>query len=110
RLDLAEQLLGRADELYESLGAAAGRAISLQRLAEVALARGQKYRAGRLVQKGFHIAESNWLTPHLLLRLQALAVQAAGTKGQALDAIEQGDRWLAGQGMCQPCSMSFRVA
>jgi DNA-binding SARP family transcriptional activator len=110
RLDTAEQLLGQADRMHEELGAAGGRAISLQRLAEVALALGQKYRAGRFVQRGFRVAESSWLTPHLLLRLQALAVQAAGSKEQAMDAIKQGDRWLAEGGMCQPCSMSFRVA
>ncbi|HVO72142.1 MAG TPA: hypothetical protein VMT24_18960 [Aggregatilineaceae bacterium] len=27
-----------------------------------------------------------------------------------MDAIQQGDRWLAEHGMCQPCSMAFRVA
>jgi DNA-binding SARP family transcriptional activator len=110
RLDTAEQLLGQADRMHEDLGAAGGRAISLQRLAEVALARGQKYRASRFVQRGFRVAEASWLTPHLLLRLQALAVQAAGSREQAMDAIKQGDRWLAEGGMCQPCSMAFRVA
>jgi ATP/maltotriose-dependent transcriptional regulator MalT len=110
RFDSAEQLLGQAGKMHEDLGAAGGRAIALQRLAEVALARGQKYRAGRFVQRGFRVAESSWLTPHLLLRLQALAIQAAGTNKQAVDAIRQGDRWIAEGGMCQPCSMSFRVA
>ena len=109
-LDSAEQLLGHADRMHEDIGAAAGRVISLERLAEVALARGQKYRAGRLVQRGFRIAESSWLTPHLLIRLQALAIEAAVTTAQAADAIEQGDRWLAERSMCQPCSMAFRVA
>ncbi len=61
RLDSAEQLLGRADRMHENIGAAAGRVISLQRLAEVAIARGQKYRAGRLVRRGFRIAESSCL-------------------------------------------------
>src|SRR5262249_5080273 len=41
RLDDAEALLTSAELLYADLGADAGRTLSLQRLAEVALARGQ---------------------------------------------------------------------
>lgn len=87
-----------------------GRVLSLQRLAEVGLARGQKYRVGRLVQRGFRLAESSWLAPHLLMRLQALAIESAGTTAQGVDVVRQGDRWLAERSMCQPCSMAFRVA
>ncbi len=110
RVDSAERLLEQADRMCEEIGAVAGRAIALQRLAEVALARGQKYRAGRLVQRGFRLAESSWLAPHLLMRLQALAVETARTPELAAQAIRQGDTWLAERDMCQPCSMAFRVA
>lgn len=110
RLESAEQLLRRADRLHAEVNAAAGRVISLERLAEVALARGQKYRAGRLVRQGFRIAESSWLKPHLLIRLQALAIETASTKVQVVDAIKQGDRWLAEGRMCQACSMAFRFS
>ena len=110
RLDSAEQMLANADQLHGDVGAVAGRVMSLQRLAEAALARGQKYRARRLVEKAFRLAESNWLAPHLLMRLQALVVEGAGSASGALDAIEQGDRWLTERSMCQPCSMGFRVA
>lgn len=109
-LDAAVQLLGHADRMHEQIGATAGRVISLERLAEVAMAQGQKYRAGQLVQRGFRLAESNWLAPHLLIRLQALVVETAGTTAQAAKAVKQGDRWLAEGTMCQPCSMAFRVA
>ena len=109
-LDVAERLLVEAERLHAEAGADAGRAMSLQRLAEAALARGQKWRASRLVQKAFRIAQSSWLEPHLLMRLQALVVESAGTKARVIDAIEQGDRWLAERSMCQPCSMGFRIA
>ena len=109
-LDVAERLLVEAERLHAEAGADAGRAMSLQRLAEAALARGQKWRAARLVQKAFRIAQSSWLEPHLLMRLQALVVESAGTKARVIDAIEQGDRWLAERSMCQPCSMGFRIA
>jgi DNA-binding SARP family transcriptional activator len=110
RLDVAEQLLIDADRLHGQGGSTAGRVVCLQRLAEVALARGQKWRAGRLVQKGFRLAESTWLSPHLLIRLQALVVEAAATQARKADAIRQGDQWIAARNMCQPCSMAFRVA
>ena len=110
KLDAAERLLHAAEQLHDEIGAVAGRVLSLQRLAEVALARGQKWRAGRLLQKAMGVAEANWLSPHLLLRLQAIAVETANSKTSQGAAIERGDRWLAAGNMCQPCSLGFRVA
>jgi DNA-binding SARP family transcriptional activator len=109
-LDVAEMLLKEAGQLYEGMDAVAGQVMVLQRLAEIAVARGQWWAAGRLVQKGFRVAETNWLEPHLLLRLQALAVATAATAEKAVDAIAIGDQWIGSRSMCQPCSMSFRVA
>ena len=91
-LDVAERLLTEAGQLYEGIDAVAGHVMSLQRLAEAAIVRGQLWRAGRLVQKGFRVAESNWLEPHLLLRLQSLAVETANTPERTSDAIAQGDQ------------------
>ena len=108
-LEAAERLLCEAGRLHEEAGAEAGQVLTLQRLAEIALVRGQRYRAGRLVQKGMRQAETSWLAPHLMLRLQTLMVAGAATRAKALDAIAQGDRWLAEQRMCQPCSMGFRI-
>jgi ATP/maltotriose-dependent transcriptional regulator MalT len=110
QLESAEPLLRRADRMHEEVNAVAGRVISLERRAEVALARGQKYRAGRLVRQGFRLADSSWLKPHLLIRLQALAVETVATKVQVMDAIRLGDRWLAEGRMCQACSMAFRLS
>jgi DNA-binding SARP family transcriptional activator len=109
-LAAAERLLTEAAQLYEGIDAVAGQVMALQRLAEIAVARGQLWNAGRLVQKGFRVAESSWLEPHLLLRLQSLAVETAATPERASDAIALGDQWIGERSMCQPCSMSFRVA
>jgi ATP/maltotriose-dependent transcriptional regulator MalT len=109
-LESAEQLLTDAERLHAQADAPAGRVLALQRLAEVALARGQNYRASRMVQKGLRLAESSWLAPHLLIRLRAIAVEAAANGGRAADAIREGDRLITDRGTCQPCSMSFRVA
>ncbi len=110
QLDTAEQLLSDAVRLHEEAGAVAGRVLTLQRLAEVALARGQSYRAGRIIQKAMHLAEASWLAPHLVIRLQTLMVAGAASKARAGEAIVQGDRWMASHGVCQPCSMGFRIA
>jgi len=110
RLEAAEELLTRADELHAQAEAPVGRALALHRIAEVALARGQKWRAGRLLQKGLGIAERTWLTPHLLVRYAALAVETASDAEQRDEAIRQGDRLVLGCATCQPCSMGFRIA
>ena len=110
RLDAAEQLLTSADQLHADVGAPAGRVLSLQRLAEVALARGHKWRAGRLAKRGLKIAEPTWLAPHLLIRMQGVAVVAATDANDVADAIKAGDHWLAQHNVCQLCSMGFRVA
>jgi DNA-binding SARP family transcriptional activator len=112
RLASAEELLTSADRLCADAGAgaASGQALALHRLGEIALARGQKWRAYRILHKGFRLAEAAWLAPHLLIRFQALAVEAAANRVQAREAIRQGDRWLAERNTCQPCSMGFRVA
>lgn len=109
-LDEAETLLREAEGMYEQSDSVPGRVMCMQRLAEVGLARGQKWKAGRLAKQGLRIASSNWLEPHLLMRLQALAVEAATSKTKAAAEIAQGDRWLSQGTMCQPCSMGFRVA
>ncbi|MET3520330.1 AfsR/SARP family transcriptional regulator [Mesorhizobium abyssinicae] len=110
RLTAAEELLTSAAQLSAAARAPFGEALALHRLGEIALARGQKWRAGRLLQKGLRLAESTWLAPHLLIRFQALAVEAAATQSQAMEAIRQGDGRLAEKCTCQPCSMGFRVA
>lgn len=108
-LDEAEKLLIEAERLHVEANAVSGRVLVLERLAEIALARGQKWRAGRLIQKAFAQAAQSWLSNHLLLRLQALAVRAAATRDKVAEAILTGDRLLT-PGACQPCSMALRTA
>lgn len=108
-LDQAEALLEDAEDQLLEAGAVAGRVLALERLAEIALERGQKWRANRLIQRGLGEAEATWLSPHLIMRMQALAVRAAPSKEKAADAILAGDRLLT-NGACQPCSMALRTA
>jgi ATP/maltotriose-dependent transcriptional regulator MalT len=109
-LDEAERLLLEAERILVDTETAAGQAMVLERLAELALARGQKWRAGRLVQRGLTVAETSWFSPHLVIRLKGLAVKTASTPEQAAEVILEGDRALALPNTCQPCSMGFRAA
>jgi hypothetical protein len=110
QLDRAEQTLTEAQKLLVDADAAAGQTLVLQRLAEIALARGQRWLASRIVQRGLNIGDATWLRPHLWIRLQGLAVQTAATAEQMEEAIVEGDRALARPSTCQPCSMGFRAA
>jgi len=107
----AERCLTQAEALLAEADAASGRAVALERLAEIAIARGQKWQANRLIQRALGVAEASWLSPHLLIRLQGLKVRAASTREQAMEAVLEGDRLLADQTHgCQPCSMGLRIA
>lgn len=108
-LDTAETLLTEADKLHHEAGAVAGRVLATERLAEIALERGQNWRANRLIQRGIAEAGRTWLAPHLIMRMQALVVRAATTPEKRAAAILAGDR-LLGAGTCQPCSLALRIA
>ena len=87
----------------------AGWVLAIERLAEIALERDQNRRVNRLIQRGLAEAEKTWLAPHLIMRMQALAVRAANTPEKRAAAIRAGDR-LLGTGTCQPCSLALRIA
>jgi tetratricopeptide (TPR) repeat protein len=109
RLDEAEKLLTEAEKLLLDANAISGRVLALERLAEVALQRGQKWRANRLIRRGLADADQSWLSPHLMMRMQALEVRSATSREKTVEAIHEGDRLLT-PGSCQPCSMAFRTA
>jgi DNA-binding SARP family transcriptional activator len=110
RLAEAERLLTDAQSFHEEVGAVAGRVMALQGLARIALMQGQRWRAGRFTDRAQALAVTTWLNPHLWIRLQGLAVEAATTPEATEGAVLAGDRALASGHTCQPCSMGFRTA
>ena len=109
KLDEAQTLLIQAEQLLLAADAVGGRVLAIERLAEIALERAGKPESRKLIALGLAEAEKSWLSPHLIMRLQALEVRAAATPSQVQEAILRGDR-LLGHGSCQPCSMAFRTA
>jgi DNA-binding SARP family transcriptional activator len=110
RLAEAERLLTEAQSLHEEVGATSGRVMALHGLAQIALMQGQRWLAGRLIERAQGLAVTTWLHPHLWIRLQGLAVEAATSPETAEDAVLAGDRAIANGHTCQPCSMGFRTA
>jgi DNA-binding SARP family transcriptional activator len=110
RLEPAQEHLARAAELHQQVSAPSGQALALARIAEVAIARGQRWHAGRLLQRALRLAASSPLAPHLLVRVHGTMVAAAPDLPRSLAAIRRADAALAGRDVCPPCSMGFRVA
>jgi ATP/maltotriose-dependent transcriptional regulator MalT len=84
--------------------------MAMHRLAEVAMASGQRNRASWLLQRGLRIAENCWLEPHAMVRVHGALVAAAVNPHTATRRIEDADRWLYRRNVCSPCSIGYRVA
>jgi DNA-binding SARP family transcriptional activator/tetratricopeptide (TPR) repeat protein len=110
QLDRAEQNLSLAAELHGKAGAGSGRALSLQRLAEAALARRRRVRAKRLLRDAYALALGSSLEPHLLVRIHGTRVLAASNGEGSAKAVRDAEHDLAGRDVCEPCSMAFLVA
>jgi DNA-binding SARP family transcriptional activator len=110
RFDAAEEHLARAAALQQMPDAGSARVVTMQRLAELALGRGQRWRAGRLLHPALRLAESSFLAPHLTVRIYDGLVEAAPDVPRSLEAVRRADAALAGRDTCSPCSMGFRVA
>lgn len=109
RLETAEEHLSASEKLHLEARADSGRALALQRLAELALARGRRSDATNLLRRSLRIAEKNELAPHLVVRMHGGLVSSASPRG-SIARIEAADRDLSGTSMCPPCSMGYRVA
>jgi DNA-binding SARP family transcriptional activator/predicted negative regulator of RcsB-dependent stress response len=110
RLDDAETTLKRAVELHRDTETDSGQSISLERLAEVSMAQGQRWKARRLLQRALRLAEGDPLGTHLLVKIHGAMVEAASDPAEAAAVAHAGERVLAEGDVCEQCSMSFRIA
>jgi tetratricopeptide (TPR) repeat protein len=108
RLDEAQERLNTAVELHQQVAAVAGQVLAVQRLAESAVAKGDLGPAGRLLRSGIRLAESTSMAPHLMVMYEGLVAAAPDPPG--LKVVEAGEAALAGQVVCPPCSIGFRLA
>jgi DNA-binding SARP family transcriptional activator len=110
QLDQARTRLTSALDLYSQAGATSGKVMSLQRLAELALASDERARATHLLHTALPMAHATWLEPHLVVRTHALLVEASDRPQSAVLQIEAADRELEGENVCPPCSLGYLLA
>jgi DNA-binding SARP family transcriptional activator len=110
QVETAEATLRRATDLLRGTKTRSGESLSLERLAEVSTARGQRWKARRQLQSALRLAEGDALGSHLLVKIHGAMVEAAADPAEAAAVAADGERALAGSDVCQQCSMSFRMA
>jgi tetratricopeptide (TPR) repeat protein len=110
QVEQAEATLRQAADLHRDTRTNSGESLSLERLAEVSTALGQRWKARRLLQGALRLAEGDPLGSHLLVKIHGAMVEAAADPADAANAAADGERALADSDVCQQCSMSFRMA
>ena len=108
-LDRAERELTEAAALHGDVDAPAGQAHSLQRLAEVHLARGDRTHARELLHKALPLARWSVISQHLMQRIYGTMIQAAPDPVAAVAAVEQGEFAMGDNDRCAFCDVMFDV-
>lgn len=108
-LDLAEEELERSVELHRAVAAPAGEAHSLQRLAEVRLAQGDRAEAQRLLQRALPLARWSLIGAHLLQRIYGTMIVAAPDPVAARAVVDQAEATMGERDRCTYCDVMFTV-
>ena len=110
RLEDAEEHLGRAVELYSEGGTSSALALAIERLAEVAIAEGDRERAEALLDEAHSLARVVPLASHMLVRVHGARIQAGSSGKNAMTAVLKAEAELEGREVCDPCSMGYLAA
>jgi ATP/maltotriose-dependent transcriptional regulator MalT len=108
-LDLAETELLEAADLHRDIGSAAGEALSLQRLAEVALERGDRAQANRLLVRSLPLARFSNVSLHLIQRIYGTMIAAAPDPVAAREMVARAESALGLSDYCPLCSVMLSV-
>jgi tetratricopeptide (TPR) repeat protein len=108
-LDLAESELREAAALHHDIGSTAGEAHSLQRWAEVELARGDRAQAMRLLQRALPLARWSNIAMHLLQRLYGSMIAAAEDPESARAVVDRAEATMSQEDRCAFCSVMLEV-
>lgn len=110
RLKDAERYLSHAVDLYSEGGTSSAHALALERLAEVAIAEGDRNRAEGLLDEAHALALVVPLVSHMLVRVHGARIQAGGSARGAMAAVRRAEAELEGREVCDPCSMGYLAA
>jgi len=108
-LALAESELTEAAQLHHDIGSTAGEAHSLQRLAEVHLARGDRAEATRLLRRALPLARWSAIALHLLQRVYGTMIRAAPDVDSARAVVDQATAALGQEDSCTFCNIMLAV-
>ena len=108
-LDLAETELQAAADLHHDLESSAGEAHSLQRLAEVHLARGDRDTAARLLRRALPLARWSLIGLHLMHRIFGNMIDAAPDLDAARAVVDRAESTLVDEDRCSFCSIMLAV-
>jgi tetratricopeptide (TPR) repeat protein len=108
-LDLARVRLAEAVELHVALGADTGTAHTLQRLAEVELAAGDRAAAERLLNRALVLARWSPLSRHLLQRVYGTLVASAPNADAALAVVDEAVAAMDSAVSCLFCHVMIAV-
>jgi DNA-binding SARP family transcriptional activator len=109
-LAAAEQHLRLGARLHHAIGGATGEAFATQRLAEVALHRGRREDALALIGQALDLARQTDIGFHLLDRIYGTRILLAGSRAEALHALEDAREAVQGPlETCPGCRITFAV-
>ena len=108
-LALAETELTEAAELHHDIGSTAGEAHSLQRLAEVRLAQGDRAEAQQLLRRALPLARWSATALHLLQRVYGSMIRAAPDVETARAVVDQAMSTVGQEDACPFCSIMLAV-
>jgi tetratricopeptide (TPR) repeat protein len=110
RLDQAEANLAAAARLSRASGGAVGESLALQRLAEVALYRGDPRKAEVLLDEALAVARESDVGFHLLDRIYGTRIAAAEKPDAALAALDDAETSVRGPlETCPGCRITLVV-
>ncbi|HEX6231824.1 MAG TPA: AAA family ATPase [Jiangellaceae bacterium] len=105
----AERELEDAVDLYRELGAPAGEASMLQRLAELRLLQGDRVEADRLLQQALPRARWSIMALHLVQRILGTMIAAAPDPEAARVVVEEAAQVMCREDTCMFCDIMFAV-
>jgi tetratricopeptide (TPR) repeat protein len=105
----AERELVEAVDLHRDVGAPAGEAHAMQRLAEVRLAQGNREEAQQLLLRALPLARWSVVASHLLQRVYGTMIVAAPDAATARAEVDRAEATLGETDRCRFCAVMLAV-